>query len=71
MDLTGVLLGYLGWNFCFGVWNELRDGEKHREGKEGEKEGARGLIGFIEAGFKFPGLCWHFFRLLPCTKHLL
>lgn len=55
--MTGVLLGYLGWIFCFGVWNELRDGEKHRDGEEREKEGARGLMEFIEAGFKFPGLC--------------
>lgn len=70
LDLTWVLLGYLGWNFCFGVWNELRDWQKHRE-EAGGKEGTGGIVEFVQAGCMFPGLSLRFFKHLPCNKRLL
>lgn len=36
-------LGYLGWNFCFGVWNELRAETQGGGGREGGSRGHSGI----------------------------
>lgn len=43
LDLTSALLGSLGWNFCFRVWKELRDGRNTGSRQEGRSQGHYGI----------------------------
>lgn len=57
LDLTSALLGSLGWNFCFRVWKELRDGRNTGSRQEGRSQRHYGIHTRVVALFQAPFLC--------------